>query len=106
MNLAPYRKTIAALVGAVLTWLTATLGDNAVSTQEWIALGVAVATALGVYGTPNEAEAGKPPFADKGLTGLGVVLVVLIVLLALGGGLALHPLWFLLLLLIAVVLVV
>lgn len=49
-----YRKTVAALIGAVLTWATATLTDNHVSTAEWIALAVAVATALGVYQVSND----------------------------------------------------
>lgn len=50
-----YRKTLTAIVGAGLTWATAALGpDTYVSTAEWIALGVAVATALGVYGIKNE----------------------------------------------------
>lgn len=108
MNLAPYRKTIAALVGAVLTWCAAALSDNAVTTMEWIALGIAVATALGVYGTPNEAEATKPPFKpkDSGLTALDALVIALIVLVALTLGLGAHPLFFLLLLLVFVVLVV
>lgn len=77
MNLAPYRKTLAAAVGAVLTWLTLTLTDNAVSTQEWIALGIALATALGVYGTPNETEVGKAPFKkDRGESFVWFLLLV------------------------------
>lgn len=49
-----YRKTLAALIGALITWASATLTDNHVSTAEWIALALAITTALGVYAAPNE----------------------------------------------------
>lgn len=50
-----YRKTIAALVGSTLTWGTAVVASPAgpPTAGEWLALGFAAATALGVYGVTN-----------------------------------------------------
>lgn len=57
------RKAIAALVGASLTWgaMVVASPSGPVTATEWLALGVAVATALGVYGTVNE-----PPSTMQG----------------------------------------
>lgn len=52
-NLPAFRKTIAALVGAVLTWGTVAQVDG-IEGAEWWGLAVAVATALGVYNVTNE----------------------------------------------------
>ena len=49
-----YRKTIAAILGAAGTWCLAALPDGQVTTMEWVALGIAAATAAGVYGVANE----------------------------------------------------
>lgn len=48
-----YRKTVAALVGAVLTWGAVAQVDG-ITGAEWWGLAIAVATAAGVYGTTNE----------------------------------------------------
>lgn len=51
-----YRKTIVAVVGAVIAWLTIVTQSPAgpISAAEWLAGLVLLATALGVYGTSNE----------------------------------------------------
>jgi hypothetical protein len=51
-----YRKTIAAVTGALLTWGTVvTQSPSApITAAEWIAGGILVATALGVYGVENK----------------------------------------------------
>jgi hypothetical protein len=49
-----YAKAHTALVGAVGTWAAVALQDGRVSTNEWVALGYAIATALGVALVPNK----------------------------------------------------
>lgn len=56
-NLPAYRKTVASLVGAVLTWGTVAQVDG-ITSAEWWGLAVAVATAVGVYSINNEATDG------------------------------------------------
>lgn len=58
MNLAPYRKTVAALVVGLLGWATVvvTSPEATITASEWLGLGTALATALGVYQVPNEPE--------------------------------------------------
>lgn len=53
--LAAYRKTVAAVLGAAGTWCVVALSDG-ITELEWVALGIAVATALGVYSVPNEPQ--------------------------------------------------
>lgn len=49
-----YRKTIAAVIGSVLTWgLTAHMPDGSIDRGEWWGLAVAIATAVGVFAVPN-----------------------------------------------------
>ena len=52
------RKAIAALVGAVLVWCQAIAaqpgGFQKITAVEWVALAVALATALGVYAASND----------------------------------------------------
>lgn len=57
MNLAQYNKTIAALVTGLLGWgaVVITSVPAAVTASEWLSLGVALATALGVYTIANKA---------------------------------------------------
>ena len=57
-NLPAYRKTIASLVVGLLGWATVvvTSPESAISASEWLGLGVALATALGVYSIPNESD--------------------------------------------------
>lgn len=59
-----YRKSILALVGALLTWGTAALWDNTVELREWWSLLAAVATAFGVYQVPNDPPQGAEPDPD------------------------------------------
>lgn len=56
MNLSAYRKTVAALVVGVLGWGAVVVNSPqaAISASEWLSLGVAVATALGVYMVKND----------------------------------------------------
>lgn len=57
-DLSRYAKTISALVTGLLGWGAVVVSSDraSISASEWLALGVAAATALGVYGMPN-----KPP---------------------------------------------
>lgn len=52
-NLPAYRKTLAAIVGAVLTW-GSVAQDGGIQATEYWGLAVAVATAIGVFSVPNE----------------------------------------------------
>lgn len=79
--LSRYRKTIIAVIGAAVTWLVAAFADNTVDTQEWVALAVAVATAAGVYATPNDAPAGEPVDPNVSERGdVGILALVLIII--------------------------
>ena len=50
-----YRKTIAAVLGAGGVWCSAVLPlPGPITDSEWVALGIAVATALGVYTVAND----------------------------------------------------
>jgi hypothetical protein len=53
----PYSKFIVAVIGATAAWATASFADTVVSPQEWVALVVAILTALGVYSVANTPEA-------------------------------------------------
>jgi hypothetical protein len=46
--IAPYRKTLVAVIGALVSWVAMTY------TGDWVALTTMLATALGVYGVVNE----------------------------------------------------
>lgn len=55
-NLPAYRKTIAAVITGLLGWgaVVITSDTAKISASEWLILGTALATALGVYSVPNE----------------------------------------------------
>jgi len=53
INLGPYSKTVAAVVGVALEYATQHYASN-----PWVAVAVAAAVALGVYAVPNSP---KPP---------------------------------------------
>ncbi len=55
MNLGTYAKTLSALVVGVLGWIGVVIASkpSSITAAEWLALGVVVATALGVYAVPN-----------------------------------------------------
>lgn len=71
-NLPAYKKTIAALVGSVLTWGVVAQVDG-ITAAEWWGLAVAAATALGVYGTVNE-----PGPDDRGQAWVGGLVTFII----------------------------
>lgn len=54
-SLAPYRKTIAAVLTGVIGWMTAVVVSpaEAISAGEWVMGATALATALGVYQVEN-----------------------------------------------------
>jgi hypothetical protein len=56
MNLAPYRKTVAAIAIGLLGWggSVVTSTQSPITASEWLQLGTVVATALGVYQVTNE----------------------------------------------------
>lgn len=56
MSLSKYRKTIAAIIVGLIGWATVVVNSPStkITSSEWIMLAVALATALGVYITPNE----------------------------------------------------
>lgn len=58
-KLAPYNKTIAALVIGVLGWASSVVTSNPahVTAGEWVQLGTAIATAFGVYSVSNNKSA-------------------------------------------------
>ena len=60
-----YAKSITAFVTGILGWLSYVIAANpthfTVTNPEWLALAVAVATALGVYGMPNTAPVPSIP---------------------------------------------
>lgn len=53
---ARYNKTITALAGAAIAFATLVITSNPVdiTSSEWLAGGIALATALGVYAVPNQ----------------------------------------------------
>ena len=53
INLGPYSKAITAVIGQALTFASLYYGGN-----KWVAVAVAAAAALGVWGVPNTQ---KPP---------------------------------------------
>ncbi len=56
LNLGPYSKTVAAVIGVALTYLTQYYGTN-----HWVVLAVGIAAALGVYAVPNQPKPPPPP---------------------------------------------
>jgi hypothetical protein len=55
-KLAPYRKTVASLITGLLGWGSIVVASNraGISAEEWLTLGVVLATSLGVYSVTNE----------------------------------------------------
>lgn len=56
MNLSQYRKSITAVVGAIIAFaaLVITSSSAPITASEWLSGGIGLATALGVYGVKNE----------------------------------------------------
>ena len=61
MNLGKYAKTVVAVVLAAATAMQAALTDDTVTNTEWVAIGLAVLTALGVWAVPNNPSPPEPP---------------------------------------------
>ena len=59
-----YAKAILAALLAISTWGTTAAVDGSFDAVEWFGLLGAVATAVGVYVTPNQPPAGEAPRAD------------------------------------------
>lgn len=57
MSLAPYNKTVAAVVTGLIGWATAvvTSAPSAITAGEWIMAATVLATAFGVYQVTNKA---------------------------------------------------
>lgn len=55
-NLPAYRKTFAALIGAGIAFATVVVRSAPadITSEEWLGLAIAVATAVSVYLVPNE----------------------------------------------------
>jgi hypothetical protein len=51
-----YKKTIAAITGAIISWAQLVVGSSQtnITAPEWIVLGIGLATAFGVYQVTNE----------------------------------------------------
>lgn len=64
ISIAPYRKTVASIIGSVLTWVgTAYVPDGHVDRYEWYALAVALAGVVGVYAVANAVKPTPEPVA-------------------------------------------
>lgn len=53
MKLGPYAKSVVAALLAGAYALQAAISDENVTNTEWVAIGIAVLTAVGVYAVPN-----------------------------------------------------
>ena len=56
LNLGPYSKFITGIIGQALTYAVLHYGGN-----QWVAIAVAVASALGIYAVPNAPKDAPPP---------------------------------------------
>lgn len=54
MKIAPYWKTVVAVIGAVVVVAKAVVTDDVVTAQETVEMVIAVLVALGVYSVPNK----------------------------------------------------
>lgn len=60
MHLPAYAKTVVATVIAGATAVGAAITDNTITGTEWVGIGLAVLTALGVYAVPNSSKGDRP----------------------------------------------
>lgn len=80
MNIGFYAKSIVTIIAAGLGILVAALADNFVSSLEYVNIGIALVTAIGVYLIPNlpagPAKVGKTfvAAAGAGLAALATIL--------------------------------
>lgn len=56
INLGPYSKFITSILGLALTYAVQYYGQN-----HWVAIAVAIASALGVYAVPNSSPKAPKP---------------------------------------------
>lgn len=80
-----YSKLIVAVVGAIATWASTLYPDSA-AVQQWVGLALALTTAFSVWAVPNQPPAGEPAdpsVSEQGLTVLGIIVAVLVVLVLL-----------------------
>lgn len=85
LNLPAYKKTVTAVVGALLTWATVVVTSDParITASEWLLLGGSLATALGVYATRNEASTEGDLGGDRGAVepgsfALGIIVCAVI----------------------------
>lgn len=76
--LAPYRKTLVAVVGAIIAFATLviTSDPSSITSAEWLSGAIGLATALGVYGIAN-IPAGNGDGGEDGAVTLGEIVLVL-----------------------------
>lgn len=55
-----YLKTVVAVLTAGLLALQLALTDGGMTTEEWVAVAIAVVGALGVYAIPNRSDEVRP----------------------------------------------
>jgi hypothetical protein len=60
MKVPEYAKTVVAAVVAGGTAVGAAITDSTITGNEWVAIGLAVLTALGVYAVPNASKSDRP----------------------------------------------
>jgi hypothetical protein len=60
MRIPAYAKTVVAAIVAGATVLASAVTDNSISGTEWVGIGLAVLTALGVYAVPNGSKSDRP----------------------------------------------
>ena len=60
MKVPQYAKTVVAAVVAAGTAVGAAITDSTITGAEWVTIGLAVLTALGVYAVPNAPKSDRP----------------------------------------------
>lgn len=80
MNIGSYAKSILLVIAAGIGILTAALTDGAVSSVEYVNIGIAVVGAVAVYIIPN-LSAGIGQYAKFIVSGIAAALAALVVIL-------------------------
>ncbi|MDF5755834.1 hypothetical protein [Spongiactinospora sp. TRM90649] len=62
MKISKYWKSLLAVVGAVVVAGEAVVGDLVITPDEWVSLGIALLTALGVWAVPNAPAGDGEPY--------------------------------------------
>lgn len=81
-NLPAYRKTVTAVVGALITWGTyvTTSEPTAITASEWLLLAGGLATAAGVYQVTNEPDPDDPEAGESSIDLLIKIAALLLIL--------------------------